>query len=268
MTLTNRDFPLLCPRTASTFLCSAMAEPPNPERRKSKLLPKVFIVYAHNPGEYRQIHPPDVDGLMRDNPSMTRDWIEQQYEEEKIQLSAQTEENIRQHKLLVRKFSNFLTGAGVPVTYDQLLDDTGTDNLMRWTEQQIKDSDYVILIVTPSLHEFLTNPSSASRDEEYIFSGHTLYNLIHSPPSRPNSPLGLGVLCFLPVFLESTKNLDLLPKTLEAGSCYEVWKPFDVQRPRGDDLVLLYTLLTRQSVCPTPEPIAYVPIRRKKRCKL
>lgn len=251
-----------------------MAELPNPKRceitenGKLKLLPKVFVVYAHNPGEYLQIRPPNVDEVMRKDPSMTRELIQQRYEREKIQLSTQTEENIRKHKLLVREFSDFLQSSGVAVAYDQLLADTGTDNLMRWTEQQIEDSDYVILIVTPSLREFLTNPSYASRDEEYIFSGHTLYNLIHSPPSRPNSPLGLGVLCFLPVFLESTKNLGFLPKTLEAGSCYEIWKPFDVQRPQGDDLVSLYTLLTRQSVCPPPAHIGYVPIRPKKRCKL
>ena len=244
----------------------------SPKRRSNPenglLLPKVFMAYPHNPGAYLQIAPPNVEAVLLQNPGMTRESIQEAYKQEKLRLSVDTEEEVKRHKYLVREFANFLAGSGIAVAYDQLLEDTGTDNLMKWTEQQMKDSDYVILIVTPSLCDFLSSPPP--RDKEYIFSGHMLYNLIHSPPPRPNSPVNVDALRFLPVFLNSTKNLNLLPKTLEAGNCYEIWKPFDVRLTREDDLVSLYTLLTRQSTCAAPPPTTtYVKIKPKRsRCKL
>lgn len=236
---------------------------PNPERVRHPelgLLTKVFIVYAHNPEPYRQIQPPgqaDVQQLLQRDPSRTEDAIWQAYEQECLDHERRRDEAIALHEKQVFDFASFLRESCIAVAYDRLLDDKGAPNKLKWSEQQIADSDYVLLIVTPSLLHFLHQ----APEDEFIFRGDYLYNLLH------HTPPGLGIL---PIFLNRCKDLALLPKAREASTLYEVHSPFEVASgERPDDLITLYRVLTRQPafVQPAAKPQAVVRIKPKKSCK-
>ena len=158
---------------------------------------------------------------------------------------------IRQHERSVYMFATFLQHSGVAVAYDQLLYDSSVSNRKMWFEKQIKDSDYIILIITRSFDKFLGG--SKLPDDEYMFKGNYLYNIIDHP----------GDLNFLPVFLDEKKNIDLLPPALKHTPSCEIQYPFDVQsQSRQDDLVKLYRLLTKQAsqdVAQQPPRIVQLP---------
>lgn len=241
-------------------------ELPNPQRQ---ILPdgrpgyKVFIAYPHNPEEYTQQAQPDVDSLITQNPELTAEVIWREFLEAAKRHEEALKQRIAGHEQLVRRFARFLQGAQVAVSYDQLLTDTGAANVKLWMEQQINDSDFIILIVTPSFYQFLTDKSLVPPGKESTFVGHDLYNYIHNPP--PN-------IRILPVFLNRWKDVSLLPKSLEAASLYEIWEPLHVssQAPRQDDLEALYCLLTKQNRYQQPQPptgssIVKIPPRRRRR---
>jgi len=214
-------------------------------------LPKVFIAYAHNPLPYVQIVPPDSDKVIQSNPEMSTEMVHERWEEEVARHMRGEEKAIEDNKLLVYHLATFLQNSSIAVAYDQLLTDVGTSNLMKWSQEQIEDSDFIILIITPSFCNFLSN--EVPPEKEYLFAGHYLYNLIHNPPL--NKPL-------LPVFLNQVKDIQLLPKALEASICYEIWEPFDVQHvPRNDDLESFYALLTRQNRYEQPKPPPGGPVK-------
>jgi len=236
----------------------------NPQRQRHLEwgpLPKVFIAYAHNPLPYVQIAPPDSDKVIQSNPEMSTEMVHERWEEEVARHMRVEEKAIEGNKLLVYHLATFLQKSSIAVAYDQLLTDVGTNNLMKWSQEQIEDSDFVILIITPSFCNLLSN--EVPPEKEYLFAGHYLYNLIHNPPL--NKPL-------LPVFLNQVKDIQLLPKALEASICYEIWEPFDVQHvPRNDDLESFYALLTRQNRYEQPKPPPGGPVKipppRRKRSK-
>lgn len=231
-------------------------ERPDPWRY---LQPKVFIAYPHNPVPYVQIAPPNVAEVLLHNPGMMEEEVRHMAKEEILRHAQAEEKAIEANKKLVYRFAQFLQKNAIIVSYDQMLTDTGASNLMKWSQQQIEDSDFVILIVTPSLCDFLSNEVPA--EEEYLFVGDFLYNLIHNPPA--NKPL-------LPVFLERVKDIGFLPKALEASTSYEIWQPFSIEHtPRNDDLESLYARLTGQNRYEQPKPPPSGPVklppRRKRR---
>ena len=173
--------------------------------------PKVFIAYPHNPVPYVQIAPPNVTEVLLHNPGMMEEEVRHLAKEEILRHARAEEKAIEANKKLVYRFAQFLQKNAIIVSYDQMLTDTGASNLTKWSQQQIEDSDFVILIVTPSLCDFLSNEVPA--EEEYLFVGDFLYNMIHNPPA--NKPL-------LPVFLERVKDIGFLPKALEASPN---WRP-------------------------------------------
>lgn len=240
-------------------------ELPNPERvlhPELGLLTKVFIVYAHNPERYTQIQPPgpaDIEQIKQSDSSKTYDVIWQKYDQECLDHERERDEAIALHERKVFEFATFLRENSIAVSYDRLLDDKGAPNKLRWSEQQIRDSDYALLIVTPSLRPFLDR--APEEEKEFIFRGDYLYNLLH------HTPHGLGIL---PVFLDRCKDPALLPKAREAGTMYEVRSPFEVASgERPDDLISLYRVLTRQPgfVLPPPKPQGVVRLKPKRSCK-
>ena len=220
------------------------------------VLGKVFIVYAHNPHLYTQLQPPSPEDVKRLDPTKTEQAIWEEFRQECIDHERKMAEVIAHHEEEVAKFAAFLQKSGVAVAYDRLLDDTSAANKLRWTQEQIADSDYVVLVITPSFLHFLQQQPPP--EEEYIFSGDYLFNIIHGTD-----------ITFLPIFLNRPKELSLLPKAREANSLYEVRFPLDLtDSSRGDDLMSLYRLLTKQ-----PEYIQYpvsqeiVRLKPKKRCE-
>ena len=236
-----------------------MADGPNPQRKinpldPGKFLPKVFIAYPHKPTVYERRLPPENaadDGE-----------VQRQYEEEIFQLKQAELAEVRAHEAAVRRFADFLNSQSIAVAYDQLVRDHGVDNIYRWCQTQIEDSDYLILITTPSLRHFLNGVCPP--EEEPLFSSDYLYNLIHSRPLRHDGkPLQI-----VPVFLYSVKNLDLVPTALKASSIYEVWDEA-YREPLSEGLTSLLCRLTGQNRYqqpePPPNPIIFAP--KQRRCK-
>ncbi len=220
---------------------------PNPQRFQDPqygVLPKVFVVYPLNPAVYTWIDPP------KPVEQMNHDEL-QAFSSEAALHDQQQEEVVKNHQALIRRFAEFLQKSRIAVAYDQLLLDSGAENQMKWYQEQIADSDYAILVITPSFREFLE--SECPPEREHIFTGHYLHNLINRPP--PN-------LRLLPVFLNQYTNVDLLPVALRAARVFQIFEPFDVQ---VDDLSSLYAILTNQRLCEAPVSDGVVRVKPKRR---
>ena len=232
-----------------------MAAEPNRQRCfvQGKYLPKVFIAYPRKPTVYHTLIPP---AGARDNPDAWR-----QYDDELDRLGRSDDAEVRAHEELVREFAEFLHTQSIAVAYDLIVRDIGALNVMRWYQTQIADSDYIILVVTPSLRPFLDG--NFPLDKEPLFKSDYLYNIIHSRPKGPDgSPLDI-----IPVFLKSARNLDYIPTALEASSMYEVTD--DVYRmPLSEGMTSLLCRLTGQNRYEPPprEKQIIIPPKRS-RCK-
>lgn len=236
-----------------------MAEDPlNPKRKTNprdptKCLPKVFIAYPRKPTVYEQLAPPDSGA---DDPQLWR-----QFEDLVIQHGRATEVETRAHEEAVKKFADFLITQWIAVAYDLLVRDRGIENITRWYQDQINDCDYLLLIVTPSLREFLNQ--RCPPDKEPLFTSDYLYNLIHSPRERSD---GRKPLQIVPVFLHCVKTLGHVPTALQGACMYEIWDESYTQ-PLSEGLTSLLCRLTGQSRYqppdPSPAPIVFVPQRRK-----
>ena len=228
---------------------------PNPRRHTDSrlgLLSKVFIVYAHNPRLYQWPRPLQDFRLMY--PQCSQEELRHMQGEEKKLLEREQEERVGRQNELVHRFAQFLDSHKIAVAYEGLLLDRPVDSYMRWFQEQMKDSDYILLIVTDSLSEFLSkNPPE---EKERIFSGNFLHNYVHLSPSSPERrPI-------LPIFIHRKRKLDLLPDALRASSTYEIKyrehpPHFDVQEPELDRL---YALLTRQDRIQPPTQVSVVPV--------
>ena len=208
-------------------------EGPDPQRMvyQGKLLPKVFIAYAHKPTVYEKPTPPET---VEDNPAVWR-----RYEDEVIRLGRNKEIEVKAQESLVKAFADFLFTQFIAVAYDLLVRDSGVASIMRWCEAQIDGSDYLILVITPSLRPFLR--LDCPPIEEPLFSSLYLYNLITGRPKRKDgSPLEI-----IPLFLSSPKNLDHVPTNLKGSSMYEVWDN-ENKFSLSEDLITLLCRLTGQ----------------------
>lgn len=222
---------------------------PNPERHTDPthgLLSKVFIVYPHNPQVYQWVSPEE---LQRRYPGCSPDELHRIQIDEARQLKLKEKENIEKQDKLVHDFAQFLESRMIAVAYEGLLHDYPTDNYMKWFQKQMKDSDYVMLIITESFCHFLSN--EPPQDKERIFVGNFLHNFVHNPSKL-----------ILPVFLGRPEHSSLLPDALRASATYHVvageeWPFFNIQQPQLDRL---YAVLTKQNRITPPAPIGVVPI--------
>lgn len=218
---------------------------------------KVFIVYPHNPHPYVWTPPTPEDELRRQYPEKNDGEISQMRVQEAIVIENEVKRQINCHNQLVDSFAKFLVKHGLDVVYEGLLQDKSTASYMRWFQEELKTSDFIVLIITDSFHHFLSNPLTFPHNgEEQIFEGNFLHNLVH----RPTKPL-------LPVFLGDSKNLDLLPDALRSSSTYQVRTTpnFSLEESEMDSL---YAVLTEQNRCELPPPgPKVVLLKGRRRCK-
>lgn len=240
-------------------------ELPNPTRYTDDvhgLLPKVFIVYPHNPQVYTWVAPTPIDDLQRKFPGKSDLDLRKIQVEDARKRENEREEIIRGHNELVFRFAQFLGHFKIAVAYEGLLLDHATPNKMKWFEEQMKDSDYILLIITDSFNHFLFH--QPPEEKEPIFVGDFLHIVVYNSKKR-----------LLPIFLDRPKNLDLLPSSLRSSSTYHVVMTsnrhpyFDLRQPELDSL---YSFLTNQDrIQPPPAPKGGVPImdglRRKRGSK-
>ena len=220
-----------------------MADDPNPQRLSygGRVLPKVFIAFPHKPTVYQQRAPPE--GAAED-PELKR-----RYDDEVVAHELAAEEETRGHEKAVKRFAEFLQTQSLAVAYDLQLRDQGTANIMRWCQTQIADSDYLIIIVTPSLLRFLDGQCPS--DMEPLFSSDYLYNTIHSSPQKKDGK----TLQIVPVFLDRCKNYEMVPVALRGGSVYEVCDGDSGYRePLSEGMISLLCRLTGQNRYQAPPP--------------
>ena len=230
---------------------------PNPQRMRDQsgsLLPKVFVVYAHNPSPYTMV-PSDIQVYREWYPGESDDVLQGH-----MYSSMQTHEHeqqsaIKAHESNVCNFVHFLQRSHIAVAYDQLLSDVGCDNVMKWCQEQIEDSDIVILIVTESFNEFLNG--DVPPEKEQLFVGNYLSNFVNNPHGK----------LLLPVFIDRPTNSQLIPKCLEMSRLYSIHYPFDERTMsyRGDNLEALYALLTKQDRYTPPAPSLSGPVKLNRR---
>ena len=229
---------------------------PNPQRTRDGsgcLLPKVFIAYPHNPSPYAQLDP----GAYRQHyPGQPDHVLQQLIARDTQHILSQQDMLVKQHMSKVHSLAVFLQQAGVAVSYDQLLLDVGSDNIMRWCQEQIEDADFVILIITDSFREFLDGEPPP--EKEHLFVGNYLSNFVHNPRGKQ----------LLPVFFDQPINPQLVPKCLEMSRWYYVRMQPTLALGQGDDLETLYALLTKQNRFTPPAPSGVIKLKsRRQRSK-
>lgn len=234
------------------FIWNYLMAEPNRERYTDPtrgLLSKVFIVYPHNPQVYQWIPPTPLEELQRRYRGFSPDELQKIQIDEVKRRKLEEKARIENHDKLVHNFAQFLESHMIAVAYEGLLHDYPTDNYMKWFQKQMKDSDYVMLIITDSFCHFLSN--EPPQDKERIFVGNFLHNFVHSPSKT-----------VLPVFLNCPEDSSLLPDALRASATYHVVASeespfFNVQQPQLDRL---YAVLTKQNRMTPPAPIGVVPV--------
>ena len=189
-------------------------------------IPKVTIFYSQNPEVYEQILPPSIEKIRKENPRLRKADIVAKYEEEVVMNGRTIKNNISKQRKLVQRFAEFLQSMGITVSYDQQLDDQPVKSKTQWLQEEIKDSDYVIFIITPSFQEFMKNPPQ----EEIFFQGPYLHNLISGLEKRTDGS-SVDMVC---VFLDRPFCLDHVPTTLRSGHTISVASPFYLTSQRTD----------------------------------
>ncbi len=231
-------------------------EGPNPIRfidGRGRQLPKVFIVYPHNPQPYVWIPPPSEEDIRCKYPgtiSISQEQVQQIQLDEARRHVEEEKARIRSHDELVHKFAEFLRSNLIAVSYEGLLLDHPVSNYTKWFQAQMADSDFILLVITDSFKLFLSGNPPPPEGKERLFMGEFLHVLIHNP-SKP----------LLPIFLNRPKDPNLLPDTLRACTTYQVmardYPPhFDVQSPQLDSL---YAFLTGQDRITPPLPVSFRP---------
>ena len=193
---------------------------------------KVFLAYVHNPDQYETFIPPYPPEQLFDQN------ILHLVQQQRLQHESQQASKILAHRACVKRLAEYLKSVGVAVSYDQHWEGQQISNQLQHYEQQIADSDFVLLIITPSVKYYLEN--DAPKEEEILFTEHFLYNLM-----TIKKPDGTN---FIPVFLNKRKDVSLVPTSLASSTSYELIEPFDIHR---GDMYDLYALLTNQKLSET-----------------
>lgn len=149
------------------------------------------------------------------------------------------EERLSQRRS-VRELADFLTRLGVKCTYDQLFEAEPPDDWPLWVEQQVKQSDFVLMVCSSSYCYYLTN-----RDPERV-AGYSDRPL--SEEGRVTYSLMMKNLRkFIPVFVNQRRCPDFVPVALQGSSIYELCEPFSLDLSRHGPMEMLYARLTSQN---------------------
>lgn len=212
---------------------------------------KVFLAYVHNPDVYESYTPPyPWEQLVADVA------LQQRVIQEQAQHAEQQRQKIGAHKDLVKEFADCLRKHGVAVAYDRHFELERLPSIHQFYEQQIRDSDFVLLLITPSLKYYLENEPPEEEPMGPLFASKSLYNMM-----TIQLPLGTH---FIPIFLNRERDSSLIPISLAGGSMYTIYRPFDITQ---GDLYHLYALLTNQTVNKQPEPGPPIALPQRKRCE-
>ena len=83
--------------------------------------------------------------------------IKEMLREEVELMRKNVQRKIKEHDRLVDTFAEFLKKNEVDMAYEGLLQDKSTLNYMKWFQEELYTSDFIILIITESFLSFLSN---------------------------------------------------------------------------------------------------------------
>lgn len=217
-----------------TYLTPLGLYPPLERSPAPHVCTKATVLYPHNPEVYEQIAPPNMEESQRRDPHLAV-VINAEHDDEVVQNENGIKDKIDSHKKDVKGLVNFLISLGISTAYDQQIEDRPIESKTQWLQEEIKDSDYVIIVITPSFLHLL----NAAPEEELIFKGPYVHNLITGLEKRRDGSK-INLVC---VFLDRTKRLDEVPTSLKTGHVFELWAPFVQHDGRSDDLNTFLSLL-------------------------
>ena len=225
-------------------------EPMSKEHPQYGRIRKVFLAYIHNPNVYEKYVPPyDIQQLLSDLS------LQERVREEMHHHAEQQQSNKQAHEDLVKEFAECLHSKGVAVAYDRYFEQERIECTYLYYEQQIRDSDFVLLVITPSLEYYLKNDPPDEEPMAPLFASKALVNLmsVQRPPRTH----------FIPIFLDCDRDTSLVPVCLAGASMFTIHRPFDVEK---GDLYNLYNILTNQQVNKPPEPGPVIVLPQRPRC--
>lgn len=187
---------------------------------------KIFLLSPYNPNEYVHILPPnELQQHPEQHPELLRE-----YEVEVEESKARMEGEIDGHHRLMTRLAHCLEARGITVTGVHQLRDSAVSNIVQWADEQIKNSNFVILIITSSFSKFLEKLPPPEKEHLFGATGGYVSRLLHHHPEG---------LTFLPVFLNQFEDIKLLPIVLRGRPLYQIFEPFEMS------LEQLYSVLTK-----------------------
>ena len=225
-------------------------QPRSVESSQFGRIKKVFLAYIQNPDVYEKYIPPySWDQLISDQS------LQQRAREESACHEENQKRKKKEHTDLVKEFAEYLRENGVSVAYDGYFELENVECTHQLYEQQIRDSDFVLLVITPSLKFYLQNDPPVEEPMAPLFQSKAMVNLmtVQIPPGTH----------FVPIFLGRERDTNLVPVNLASASMYTICKPFDITK---GDLYNLYSQFTNQTVAP-PEPGPPIELPRRPRCE-
>ena len=187
----------------------------------------VLLISAKNPGENLQIRPP----------VQITDSQERMFDDEVCTNEDKRWKNTEEHVQRVIRFAAFLELCGITVAHEQQLDDKYVSSKLLWLEEMVEISEYIVLIITPSLPVLLRQKDVPN--EETFFKGDLLRNLISGHVKRKDR----SEIKFVCVFLNSPIEPALIPDARATGYSYCLMEPFDIQPGRADNIEAFMSLI-------------------------
>ena len=160
------------------------------------------------------------------------------YEREVIDHEGDQEKRIKLHEESVERFAGFLQSLDITVAYEKQLDDQHVQSKLKWLIENVEKSDFVVLMITPSLNQLLTKEDIP--ENETFFKGETLSNMIHGYVNKSDG----SRIKFVGVFLNTPKCLNNVPSGIAASNSYDVFEPFELKDGRRDNLATFISLVT------------------------
>ena len=144
------------------------------------------------------------------------------------------------HRHAIRRLAEYLTHLGVKCTYDQLFEADPPDYWPLWVEQQVKESNYVLMVCSSSYCYYLTNRNPERvlgySDRPLSEEGRVTYSLMMKNLRK-----------FIPVFVNQPRCRDFVPIALQGSSIYELCEPFCLNDDKHGPMEMLYARLTSQN---------------------
>ena len=143
--------------------------------------------------------------------------------------------------LYVRDLADYLRNYGVNCTIDQYYKDSPPPSWQQWMEQQIEESQFVLMVCSPSYSHLISRKKAATMAQRGLgsqFEGLIMYGCLSKDPSVARRK-------FIPVFF-GRRVTEQIPTVVADSTSYEILFPLDMTMPEQKDLMRLCKRLLGQ----------------------